>query len=171
MSDNLPGRQPKILLIIFGVILVLLLAEGVFLISVRNKNKGSKVENQKKFEIAEEKITPVSTGGIEKKVESSWEGKKTTLVKGKVSSFDVNNQKIDLILEDNTTSRTVEIDDKTIFLSIESGEKQVSPSPPKSMDISAFWKELKEGETINASCYDNGTAAFVTKIVNYKNPD
>ena len=164
-GNNLP---PKFLLIILGILLVVLSVEGVLLVVMKNKNKGYKAESVKKGEISEEKVTPIPTRGADKEIESSWNGKKTTLIKGKVSSFDVNGQKINLVLGDNTT-KTVAIDDKTVFLSIERDEEQIAPLSTKTVGLSDFFKALKEGETINASCYDNGIAVFVTKIINYKN--
>lgn len=152
--------QPKFLLIILGIVLVILSIEGVLLTVMKNRNKSREAENTKKAEILQEKITPVPTGRI---AESSWEGKKTSLIKGKVASFDINDRKINLTLEDNTI-KTIDVDNKTIFMYLEVGEIQISPPQPKTIDISTFWKELKEGETISASCYDNGMAAF---IINY----
>ena len=181
MNDSLPepikdqtkqNLSPplKFLPIILGLLSVVLLGETVFLTVMKNKNKNL---NEKKQEeaagVVKEKITPVPTGEIEKQVESSWEGKKTSLIKGKLASFDINEGKMKLILEDNT-ERIINIDDKTIFMYIET-DKVESPSRPEIVDISTFWKDVKIESIISASCYGDGTAAFVTKTVNYKEQD
>ena len=151
---------PRFLLIILGIVLVILFIEGVLLAVMKNRNKSREVESPKKAGISQEKIIPTPT-----EIESIRGGKKIILVKGKVSIFDVNNQKIDLILEDNTT-KTIEIDDKTIFVYVEIGEKQISSPQPKTTDISTFWKGLKKDDRLNCSCYkDSNLAAFITKDI------
>jgi len=157
--------QPKILLVILGIVLFILSIESILLMVMKNRDKSRKTENSKQVEVSEEKITPTPTI-----IKSSWEGKKTNLIKGKVSSFDINDQKIDLVLED-TTIKTIKINNKTVFLSIEPNEEQFFSPQSETIDISVFWEELKEGEIINVSSYDDGTAAFVTKISDYKNSD
>lgn len=165
LSEPINQKKGKIfqqrgLLVILGIVLVLLSIEGVFLVLVRNKNKGSKVENQEKVEVSEEKITPVPTVA-----ESAWKDKETTLIKGKVSSFDIDGRKINLVLEDNTT-RTLEIDDKTIFIDARINKKQVSPIQSKIIDVSTFWKGLEKDDRISCSCYkDSNLAAFITKEI------
>jgi len=151
----------KFLLIILGLLLVILLGETIFLTVMKNRNKGFEAKNQKEAGIPEEKITPAPTV-----IESSWNGRATKLVKGKVSDFDTNNRKINLILEDNTT-KIIDIDDKTGFVQLKVVGEQVAPVQLQVLDASTFWLELKKDDKVSCSCYEGSNLAVsIAKEVN-----
>lgn len=151
------GFFQKILFIILGILLTILVLEVVLLVRVKDKKRSDETEGLKEIGISQEVKPLIATEAIE----SSWKGKKTILVKGKVSNFDVNNRKIVLVLENNIV-RTVSVDDKTIFIKMAEQENSFWEKLVE-VEAASFWEDLKIDDEIQCSCYEKSDlAAFVT---------